>query len=89
MGATIAGGWEIVGGLLVVGGDAACVTAGGVPEDGDVAARVVGGEFAGTDAGAWALEGSWQQRLTKAKAQNTAAIVCCDLVLNEEFASYI
>jgi len=61
LGATFAGGWDVVGGVLVVGGDATtvggCVTASGVLEDGDVAVgvvggKVVGGNFTGTVAGA-------------------------------------
>ncbi|CAJ1932198.1 unnamed protein product [Sphenostylis stenocarpa] len=77
-GATLGGGWDIVGGVLVAGGDAAtvggCVATGGVLEDGDVAAGVVGGNCTTGAAGAWALEGSWKQRHTNANAQNTAAI---------------
>lgn len=71
MGATVTGGW------LVMGGDA--TTVGGCVVTGVIAVGVVGGNFVGAVAGAWALNPSRQLRLSKVITQNIVAIVVCEL----------
>jgi len=83
LGATVTGGW------LVMGGDAA--TVGGCVVTGVVAVGVVGGNFDGAVAGAWALNPSRQLRLSKVITQNIVAMLCVNCFVRDKrkFVSYL